>query len=95
MLFAAFVVAILSLSYSECHHAPSAYPSIFGAISHTSAITLSVSVPAAMQKRPHWITFWRISFHASFGIAMASSALLVLQGQLAGMVSRHYDHVES
>ena len=80
--------------------APSSFPflNVFGALSGTSAVALSVTLAAAAQKRQDLILSCRIMLHVPFGIAIVHGASLVFQVHgplaLAGKYdSRHYNYV--
>ena len=82
MAVATIITAIFNLVYSRLQQTRSPFPG-------TSSVVLSSSIIATMQKHSHLpaITFWRITFHASFGIAILFNVSLVLQGQLVCTVS--------
>ncbi|KAF8552254.1 hypothetical protein OG21DRAFT_1498543 [Imleria badia] len=80
MVCAAVIAAIFNALHSQLQHTPSPFPAVFGALSGTSAVALSMSIAAAMQKHSYCITYWHIFFHAPFAIAIVGSALLVSEG---------------
>ena len=91
--------AALTYALKRLYPTPSQFPflQVFGALSGTSAIILSVAVAAAAQKRRKFLPSCRIMFHLPFAIAVLFGASFIFQVQpegplaLAGKCdSRHY-----
>ena len=87
MAVAAIIAAMFNLVHSRLQQTPFPFLFMFGTLSGTSSVALALSITAAIQKRSYWVTFWRMTFHATFGIGILFSTFLVLQGRLACTVS--------